>query len=150
MVKDKVKEIVDGMGRLNFIYDDWARANVRLDREKLPAFVFILPTSGSMHYKNNNFRDAPYCLFAFLDIADGDNREFDFDGSENEKTVERMKAEARRFVVALQKSGKFEPISETINYSVVYDELDVNLTGVTIEMQLKEIEGICVENLTNG
>lgn len=85
MVKDKVKKLVENMGTLHFVYDDWARANVRLDNEQLPAFVFVLPVSGQMHFKNNNFRDAPNCLFAFLDKA-----EFDFDGETNEEIIDRM------------------------------------------------------------
>lgn len=142
MVKDKVKELVEDMGRLNFVYDDWARANVRLDNEQLPAFLFIVPVAGELHMKNNNFRDAPHCLFAFLDRA-----EFDFDGEENESTIDRMKTEAKRFIVALQQSGKFKPQDEPIKYSLVYDELDPNLTGIVLEMQLEETVGDCVQNL---
>lgn len=142
MVKDKVKELIEDMGRLNFVYDDWARANLRLDNEQLPAFLFIVPVAGELHMKNNNFRDAPHCLFAFLDRA-----EFDFDGEENESTIDRMKNEAKRFVVALQQSGKFKPQDEPIKYSLVYDELDPNLTGIVLEMQLEETVGDCVTNL---
>lgn len=142
MVKDKVKELVEQMGRLNFVYDDWARANVRLDNEQLPAFLFLVPVAGELHLKNNNFRDAPHCLFAFLDRA-----EFDFDGEENESTIDRMKHEAKRFVAELQASGKFKTITEPIRYTLVYDELDPNLTGIVLEMQLEETMGDCVFDL---
>lgn len=142
MVKDKVKKLVEDMARLNFVYDDWARANVRLDNEQLPAFLFIVPVAGELHLKNNNFRDAPHCLFAFLDRA-----EFDFDGEENESTIDRMKNEAKRFVVALQQSGKFKSQDEPIKYSLVYDELDPNLTGIVLEMQLEETVGDCLREL---
>lgn len=142
MVKDKIKKIVSEMGRLHFIYDDWARTNIRLDNEQLPAFVFVLPASGQMHLKNNSFRDAPDCLFAFLSKA-----EFDFDGEENELTVDKMKKEAQRFIVALQKSGMFEPITDPIDYTVAFDELDVNLTGVVLSLRIKEVAGSCVNTL---
>lgn len=143
MVKNKVKQIVDDMKSLHFVYDDWARANVRFDREQLPAFLFILPVAGAMHYKNNNFRDAPKCLFAFIDKT-----EFDFDGETNEAIVDRMKNEAKRFIVAVQESGHFKPIAEKIPYSVLYDQLDPNVTGVVVEMQLEEIIGDCVAQLS--
>jgi len=142
MVQEKIKEIVSSISGLDYMFNDWTRANVEFDFDKVtfPVCLNILPVSGQLFNHNGNFRDYPNCLIAFLDIAD-----LDFDGEENEGTVERMKEYARKFILAVNSSGKFTPISEIIPYSVVYDMLDQNLTGITIQVQLKELKGVCVK-----
>lgn len=142
MVQEKIKQIVQSIDGLSYFFGNWAQTNYELDLSKveLPVCVNVLPVSGDLYNKNGNFRDHPSCLIAFLDLAD-----LDFEGEENEITVERMKGYAKKFIVAVNESGLFQPISETIHYSVVYDMLDQNLTGITIEIQLKELTGDCVK-----
>jgi len=139
MVKDKVKEIVESMG-LPFQYNDWTRVNVEVDFTKLPLCVFVLPVSGQLYNKHLNIHDWPNCLIAFLDLA-----EMDFDGEENENTVDRMKKKAFEFVSAVNNSNAFEPLPDIIPYSVVYDYLDDNLTGIVLDVQLKERVGSCIK-----
>lgn len=141
MVQQKVKKIVESIDGLGYMFNDWTRANIEFDfdKVKLPICLFVLPVSGQLFNKNGNFRDYPNCLIAFLDLAD-----LDFDGEENECTVEHMKTYAKTFIEAVNRSGMFAPIPDTTNYSVVYDMLDQNLTGVTIQVQLKELQGDCV------
>lgn len=144
MVQEKIKQIVQSIDGLHYMYNDWSRANVDLDLSsaEFPVCISILPASGTLLNKNGNLRDCPNCLIAFLDLA-----ELDFESEENEGTVERMKTLAKKFILAVNRSGMFEPISDRIDYSVVYDTLDQNLTGVTIEIQLKELVGDCVNGL---
>jgi len=143
-VEEKVKSIVEKISGLNYNFNDWTRANVELDYERLPICLYILPPSGTLLFKNGNIRDYPSTIIAFLDKAD-----FDFDSTENEVTVERMKFFAKQFVVGLNSSGLFQPLPENITYQAIYDKLDVNLTGVAISVELKEINGICIENIMN-
>ena len=137
-VDEKIKQIVETIDGLSYEFNDWTRANVTLDMKALPTCLYLLPVSGTLLNKNGNFRDYPNALIAFLDKA-----EFDFDGEDNEPTVERMKEYAKSFIVAVNNSGKFTPIPENTPYSVVYDKLDVNVTGVVIQVQLKELQGKC-------
>jgi len=138
-VQEKIQKIVDSIDGISYEFNDWTRANVKLDTKALPTCLYILPASGQFYFHNGIFRDFPNAMIAFLDKA-----EFDFEGNENEITVERMKKYAREFIVKLNASGMFQPIVEFIPYTVPYDILDVNLTGVVIDVQLKEIEGICI------
>lgn len=138
MVQEKIKQIVSTIPELNYEFNDWTRANIKLDKANLPVCVNVLPVSGQLFLKNGNFRDYPNCMFAFLDLA-----ELDMDGEENEITVERMKKLAKQFIQAVNKSGKFQPIGDNIPYQVIYDYLDVNVTGVSIQIQLKELIGDC-------
>ena len=113
------------MYSISYKFNDWTRANVNFDFKQLPVCLYILPVSGQINFKNGNVRDNPNALIAFLDKA-----EFDFEGVENEVTVERMKYYAVEFISRVNQSGLFKQLPENIPYSVVYDKLDVNLTGI--------------------
>jgi len=139
-VDEKIKQIVESIPGLSYEFNDWTRANVKFDYKKFPVCLYVLPASGVLSNKNGNFRDYPNVLIAFLDKAD-----LDFEGEENEPIVERMKTLAKEFVLAVNNSRMFEELPEDINYRTFYDTTDANLTGVGIEIQLKELVGLCVD-----
>ncbi len=139
-VDEKIKQIVETIPGLSYEFNDWTRANITLDNLPLPVCLYVLPASGTLKNKNGNFRDCPNAMIAFLDKA-----ELDFDGADNEITVERMKDYAKRFIIAVNNSGMFGYIPEDTHYSVVYDLLSVNLTGITIQVKLEELQGSCVK-----
>jgi hypothetical protein len=140
-IDEKIKQIVDSLGGLTFEFNDWTKLNYKLSQKNLPVCMYLLPVSGSFLNKNNNMRDRPKALIAFLVLS-----ELDFEGETNEPTVERMKQYAKRFIAAVNKSGMFKPISEITHYSVVYDKLDDNVTGVVIDIELEELIGDCVSD----
>jgi hypothetical protein len=77
---------------------------------------------------------------AFLDKTD-----FDFKAEDNDTVVGRMKTYAKDFLKRVNDSGAFETIDlSNVQYQIVYDKLDVCLTGVVLEFQLKELEGDCM------
>ena len=136
-VEQKIKSIVDKIEGATYIFDDWATANHRLNRMPLPAVVNVLPASGVFHIGNTQLKDYPNCMLAFIDKA-----EIDKDGTENDQVVERCKNMAREFLLLLNQSRLFAPVSGNIPYSVIYDRLDVNVTGVVIELRLEELKGL--------
>ncbi|NDW09500.1 hypothetical protein [Dysgonomonas sp. 520] len=142
MVETKIRQIVDSIGGLHYEFNDWTRANSNIEFADLPVCVNVLPVAGDLSNKNGNLRDYPKCLIAFMDKAD-----LDFEGSENEVTVNRMKGYAKKFILEVNRSGLFQPVVEDVPYSVVYDFLDANLTGIVIEVQLKESVGDCAQIL---
>jgi len=137
-INEKIKQIVDTIEGLNFEYNDWSRANVTLSKKPLPICVCLPPVSGEIITKNGNIRDRRNMLVAFLDKA-----EFDYEGKVNEKTVDNMKLFAKRFIVALNKSGMFKTLPDTVKYSVCYDRLDDNLTGIILDFDLEDLQGGC-------
>ncbi|MDR2929074.1 MAG: hypothetical protein LBV41_12880 [Cytophagaceae bacterium] len=141
-IDEKVKEIIEGIGGLSFEFNDWSRSNYTLSKTVLPACLYILPVSGTLLNKNGRLRDRPNAMIAFLDLA-----ELDFDGTTNEPTVERMKGFAKRFIAAVNRSGWFRQVPENIPYSVVYDKLSDNVTGVVLNLELEELTGDCIANL---
>lgn len=136
-VEQKIKSIVDKMDGLTYAFDNWQTANLRLDKLPFPAVVNVLPVSGRFNMGKNQLKDYPNMLIAFLDKTD-----FDFDGEDNDLIVEKCKNLAREFILRANESRLFEYIEGDIYYSVVYDKLDVNVTGVVIELTPKEINGI--------
>lgn len=136
-VEAKIKSIVEEMKGVTYIFDNWATANVRLDSSAMPAVLNVLPVSGRFNLGKTQLKDFPNCMLAFLDKSD-----FDFDGTENDEIIERCKLLAKEFILRLNASEMFEQVEGDIPYSVVYDKLDVNVTGIVIEMQLKESRGL--------
>ena len=135
-VEEKIKSVVDEMG-VKYIFENWATANVVLDSSTFPVVLNVLPVSGKFNIGKTQLRDCPNCMLAFIDKTD-----FDFNGKDNDTIIERMKTLAKDFIKRMNKSGLFEYVSGDVSYSVVYDKLDVNVTGVVIEMPIKEITGL--------
>lgn len=136
-VERKVASIIDDIEGITYLYDNWATANVKLDDIQMPAVINVLPVSGKFSMSQIQIKDCPHCMLAFADITD-----LDFDGLENDEVIERCKRYAIEFLKRLNKSGLFEDISGDIPYSVFYDKLDANITGIMIELQLKEVQGV--------
>lgn len=141
-VEDKVRFIAERQFSeqgVNYFFMNWSQVNVIADKVTQPSIVYVLPASGDLNINARRQRiyDYPETMLAFLAPAD-----FDFDGSENDDIIENMKRLAVSFITALNLSGMFEPIEGTLHYSVAYDMLDDNVTGIIIEPQLKETCGI--------
>ena len=136
-VERKIATIAEGMQGITYLFDNWSTANVRLDRLSFPVIINVLPVSGKFSLSRTQLRDCPNCLLAFADMT-----ELDFDGVANDEVIERCKSYAIDFIKRLNVSGLFEPVDGDIPYSIFYDTLDVNITGITIELQLKEVRGV--------
>ena len=122
-VERKIASVAEKLEGVTYLFDNWATANVRLDKMPLPAIINLLPISGKFVISRTQLRDSPNCMIAFADKT-----KFDFDGVENEEVIERCKGYAVQFI-------------REVPYSVFYDKLDVNVTGIVIELKLKEVQG---------
>lgn len=137
-VESKVKAVVDSMNEsVTYLYHNWAQANVAIDDIEGPTILYVLPTNGTLDVQWHSVKDNPESFIAFIDKA-----EFDFDGGDKNNIVERMKRLAIKFICALNKSGMFDVIEGNLRYQVLYDHLDMNVTGVVINPILKETDGI--------
>lgn len=139
-VEAKIEAMVNLLTRKHkYIYESWQGANEaveQLDDADFPVCVNVLPISGSLEFQDLQSVDAPNCLIAFLDRAD----ELDFKGDPNELSVNKCKDAAREFVNLCNASGGFERI-DYVPYQVVYDKLDATLTGVILDLAIKEKQG---------
>lgn len=134
-VQEKIKGLLEDIGE-TYMFENWQTANVRMDKFPLPCVLNVLPVSGMLNVGLNQLRDKPNCMIAFMDKAD-----FDFDGEQNDEIIERCKDRAKRFIMEVNKGKVFKGLSGDIRYSLFYDRLDVNVTGIVIELQLEEVKG---------
>lgn len=139
-VEGKIRKVVESMNEdVEYLFYDWARANVELDRIDKPTIVYVLPPSGDFYISSHlqEIRDFPEAQIAFLSRTD-----FDFECDENDAIVEQMKRLCIRFIKALNNSGYFAYIEGKLPYQVLYDKLDDNVTGIVITPTLEEEEGV--------
>lgn len=137
-VEGKVRKVVESMlADVDYYFMNWAQANVQLDEIKRPTIVYVLPANGVMDVQWQQIKDKPETFIAFVDSTEGD-----FDGVENDNIIERMKRLAMCFVKALNESNLFEKIEGNLPYSVLYDHLDQNVTGIIIHPIIEEIQGV--------
>lgn len=140
-VEAKIRHIVEGQWKpdADYMFYNWAQANVAMDAITRPAIVYVLPASGALYPQWNQTTDRPATLVGFLCRTD-----FDFDSRENDALMQTMKELASQFIVEVNKSGLFERIPDKVEipYQTCYDYLDDNVTGIIITVTLKEVDGI--------
>ena len=140
-VEKKIKSVAESMVGFTYVYENWTRADLRLDRLPLPAIINLLPVSGAMSLKMDQFKDKPNCMFVFVDKVNKDA-----DGKDNDAVFERMKSAAMVFIARMNDSGLFDPIEGDIPYSVILEKLSPIVTGISISVQVKEAKGVCARN----
>lgn len=139
-IEDKVREIAsEQFSEFSYVFEDWYTADKVVEKTALPAIIFILPVSGILQYgQHGRIRDAENCAIAFVDKVDKEA-----DGRDNETVYNAMKTAARAFINALNASGFFNPIDGDVPYNVIYEQLSSIVTGVVLQLQLKELVGRC-------
>ena len=135
-VQEKIKSIATRIEGTAYLFMNWAQTNVALDTIDKPTIVYVLPPSGTLNVKYASVTDSPLTQIAFLVKTD-----CDFDSTEIDEVFERMKGIFNEFLREYNKGEYFEPIEGTIPYQVVYDGLDVNVTGIIVTLTLVELEG---------
>ena len=81
-VERKIASVAEKLKDITYLFDNWATANVRLDKMPLPAMINLLPVSGKFVISRTQLKDCPNCMIAFADKT-----EFDFDGKENDTII---------------------------------------------------------------
>lgn len=139
-IEDKVREIAsEQFSEFSYVFEDWYTADKVVEKTALPAIIFILPVSGVLQYgQHGRIKDAENCAIAFVDKVDKEA-----DGRDNETVYNAMKTAARAFINALNASGFFNPIEGDVAYNVIYEQLSSIVTGVVLQLQLKELVGRC-------
>jgi hypothetical protein len=139
-IEDKVREIAsEQFSEFSYVFEDWYTADKVVEKTALPAIIFILPVSGILQYgQHGRIKDAENCAIAFVDKVDKEA-----DGRDNETVYNAMKTAARAFINALNASGFFNPIEGDVAYNVIYEQLSSIVTGVVLQLQLKELVGRC-------
>ena len=136
-VELKIRKIVEQISGVNYLFVNNDLANYDFDRIVGPTIVYFMPLEGTFDFRWNCVKDSPRTSIAFVV-----HHEFDFDGEGHDQNTERMKRLCFLFVKLLNDSGYFEPIEGDVDYNVFTNDYDDNMVGVSIEPELKEIEGV--------
>lgn len=136
-VESKIRKIAALIQDADYMFADFAQANVELDKIAKPTILYVLPASGKINLRRDVIRDKPETQIWFLCPSD-----FDFDGIENDCRIEAMKRLAYEFIYKLNESGYFRELEGDIPYQVAYDAFDINLTGICIMPVLVEVDGL--------
>ena len=139
-IEDKIREVAVGkFPEFSYVFEDWKGADEAVDKIDLPAIISILPVGGRLEFRNGRVRDHENCAVAFIDKVARDA-----DGDDNEGVYTAMKETAGKFIQELNKSGYFEPIEDEVRYTTIYESMSTNVTGVFVELTLRELVGMCV------
>lgn len=137
-IEEKIEQIAkESLSDYSYIFADWYEASMQVSKASLPAIISILPVSGSIEFRNGRTYDTENVAIAFVDKVTKDA-----DGSDNAEVYNRMKQAAVTFIKALNNSGYFDPIDGSQPYQVICEQLSDIVTGVMVELQLKE-KGRC-------
>lgn len=139
-IEDKVREIVgEHFSGFSFVFEDWNTADTKLDKVELPAIIMVLPVSGVLQFgQHGRIKDAENTIVAFVDKVPKEA-----DGRDNEVVYNEMKVAAREFVRRLNESGYFNYIQGDVPYNTIIEQLSSIVTGVALQLQLKELVGRC-------
>lgn len=139
-IEDKIRDIAgEQFSEFTYVFEDWYTADKVIDKVALPAIIFILPVSGVLQYgEHGRIKDAENCIIAFVDKVDKEA-----DGRDNEITYNAMKEAARRFINAINASGFFDYIQGDVAYNVIYEQMSSIVTGIALNLRLKELVGRC-------
>ena len=136
------EQVASDMG-CQYIYDEWGRVNLHADRIAMGDTVVVetLPTNGRIDTTFAPYvRTSRVAIFAFLKHCD-----LDFDGVEVGEIIDEMLDVAKEYIVRLDATGAFEPITNLLDFNSVIDFLDANMAGVRVTLELKEAQGECVD-----
>lgn len=125
-----------------YLYDEWGRINLHADKLKIGDVVVVetLPTNGQIDTRFVPVvKTSRTAIFAFLKHCD-----LDFKGFEVGHIIDEMLDLAKKYIVRLDATRKYEPIEGLLDYNAVIDFLDANMAGVRVTLTLKELEGECV------
>lgn len=136
-VRQRIKAIAGRMG-LRYLFASMYEANLVVGDGDFPVLIDILPTSGRVDVQFGLFKDAPNCLLFFCDKTS-----LDYNAEREQPTIARMKQLAFEFIAEANRSGYFEPITEA-SYEILYDRMDVAVSGVALSVTLRDAEGVCV------
>lgn len=140
-IEDKIREIAEKEFKgYSYVFEDWNGAAEVVDRVSLPAIICVLPSSGYFDIARGKVKDSEDMSIAFVDKVVRDAN-----GDDNEEVYTRMKRAAGKFIDAMNKSRYFEPIEGKIRYQTILESASAYLTGVFVELNVKESTGVCLQ-----
>lgn len=121
-------------------YNRPARANVENDYTTTPTAVMYCITDWES--ETDMAREVASVTVGFLEV----NPEVDWDGVATDTIIDSMKSVAFDFVSRVNAGGVVEITTDRVRVRSVFDTDDRNLAGVFLQMELREVQGECMDN----
>lgn len=121
-----------------YLFEDWDTADTKLEKLSYPAIVSVVPISGQTEVKNGRVFDTVNIAIAFLETVPRGA-----EGDDNGEAIDRMKVAGSKFIQAINKSRKFEPLEGKQYYETIIERLSTIVSGVMYSLQITQRIGDC-------
>ena len=133
---DEVQSIVEDTICIPFLYASYLNLNSWADYSSLPCVACQQLVNGSYVNEGGLMKDSANFLLMFLDKTETDR----YTALENQTIIDKCKERMVDFVRAIDSST--EIMYETgYTYDFMYQEFDVDLTGIALTITIKERSG---------
>lgn len=136
-IEEKVKELIEMTGA-PCVFDRWDRANVDLDHSMFPVGIMQMPVAGAINVKNGMRTTSYDVIVYFADIIP-----YDATAEQHADVIHASLDRCYKFLALASKY--FTPVSSPVRFRCLYDVTDVNVTGVSMELTLTELERKCLK-----
>ena len=133
---DKIKNSVENVTGMQFIYESPQTINTRLDNMPMPCAFMNVIDQGVAIDDNGIIRELMTIQVMFCDLC-----ELDFDGIDAEKILDRLKKIAFSWVANAMSSTKFK-VKEILGTNRYYADNDAIVCAFSVSLQIEEIDGV--------
>lgn len=133
---DKIKNSVESITGMQFIYESPQTINTRLDNMPMPCAFMNIIDQGVAIDDNGIIREQMTIQVMFCDLCD-----LDFDGIDAEKILDRLKKIAFSWVAKSMSSTEFK-VKAILGTNRYYADNDAIVCAFSVSLQIEEIDGV--------
>lgn len=133
---DKIKNSVESITGMQFIYESPQTINTRLDNMPMPCAFMNIIDQGVAIDDNGIIREQMTIQVMFCDLC-----ELDFDGIDAERILDRLKKTAFFWLAKSMSSTEFK-IKAILGTNRYYADNDAIVCAFSVSLQIEEIDGI--------
>lgn len=143
---DKIKESVESViGDGRFYYNDGNGLNIELDNANFPCAFAQLVETGTLNDELGNYHERVTIGIFFADVADTS-----LEPLPNERILTALKQNAFAWLASLRTNDELTlvDVMGTDRVYIQSDRFDVRLTAFVLNVQLEEVKGFGVCNIS--
>lgn len=133
---DKIKNSVESITGMQFIYESPQTINTRLDNMPMPCVFMNIIDQGVAIDDNGIIREQMTIQVMFCDLC-----ELDFDGIDAERILDRLKKIAFSWVAKSMSSTEFK-VKAILGTNRYYADNDAIVCAFSVSLQIEEIDGV--------
>lgn len=147
-IVEKLTEILQGMvddtecPLQSWQYNRLSKANVRLDTKMpSPTALFIQIQDWRLDMNRLTKRELAHVSVSFLDKQP---KQMDDEGMNEDAIVTKMAELAVDFIKLVRQDRSVRITNDVVNLKSVFYQSDSSRTGVTVELDIEEVQGTCL------